>query len=184
MDYEHTGKDRSLGSVELDVGTLMTEDAAGAATGNRWKSSGKQEKNEMLRIDGKRNLRGTLFYEANFYPCAEVGNIQFDAPPTQLERIKADDQSDTASTVNTVAMGHHEEDAGQEDGDFEADAQRIASATRAAPPITNGIAQPNGTLEKTHRPSGSVATQKSTKEAVSIPRDVLLATRKLLTRWL
>jgi len=176
MDYEHTGKDRSLGSVELNVSTCVTE--AASTSKGRWASTGKIERNDMLRVDGKRNLKGTLFYEACFYPCAEMGNIQFDAPPSILEKVKADDQSDSASTIDTSALGGHE---GDQDNDFafEEDAQRIlATPTLARSPT----ATTNGLAPKKHKVSGSIATlasietSKSTKEPL-IPRETLLQTR-------
>ena len=147
MDYQHTGRDRSLGSTELAVTGLVREGTDRVAA--PWLSTGKHEANDTLKSDGKKTVKGTIYYEAEFHPCANLGGVSFDPPPTPVEIAKDDVASDTASTIG-----------GEED------LQEIASPAVQTQTATSPVAAPAG-------------TEKEAAQHVTIPRADLLKAREL-----
>ncbi|KAI5453154.1 Tricalbin-2 [Naganishia albida] len=75
MDYQKTTKDRSLGTVALNVADYA------AQTDKIFTSKGTFDKEEPIRLRSREESakeKGTLYFEANFVPCIPLkGNDQF-----------------------------------------------------------------------------------------------------------
>ena len=59
MDYEHTGKDRSLGIADFSVTDLLTEGTDKKL--KPWLSTGKKVRRESLKTDGKKTVKGVFY---------------------------------------------------------------------------------------------------------------------------
>ncbi|KAM0786716.1 hypothetical protein ACM66B_002158 [Microbotryomycetes sp. NB124-2] len=88
MDYQHMSKDRSLGVTELAVADLLQEGPD--KTTKPWISTGKHSRKESLRIDGRKTVKGQIEYDVEFFPCAHLKNVRFDAPETESIPEEAD----------------------------------------------------------------------------------------------
>ncbi|KAI6045089.1 tricalbin [Pisolithus marmoratus] len=86
MDYQHLTKDRSLGSVELHVNELAQESSKD--TQYRYESIGKKEAQDPIKLDGGNGqaFQGRLHYVAEFIPCLNLKNVQFDADENELQQ--------------------------------------------------------------------------------------------------
>jgi pyruvate/2-oxoacid:ferredoxin oxidoreductase alpha subunit len=90
-------KDRSLGITELDAGALLEE---GPDKKTRpYKSKGKIVKTDQFKLDGKKTTKGTVFYEAEFYPCAHI-NVDFAPVESTLDKIKEVAETDDAEPAD------------------------------------------------------------------------------------
>ncbi|KAL8286655.1 hypothetical protein RQP46_004183 [Phenoliferia psychrophenolica] len=77
MDYEHSGKDRSLGIAEFVVNNLVAPSGNVSAP---WVSTGKKSRTDSLRLPGRKSFKGSVDYEVEFFPCARLQNITFSEP--------------------------------------------------------------------------------------------------------
>ncbi|KAH9818867.1 C2 domain-containing protein [Melampsora americana] len=99
MDYQHMTKDRSLGMFDLPIQSFAVPCQPKGATTHQ--STGKQVFSEYLKTDGRKAVvKGRLHFEVEFHPCTYMRFSPFDRPPSELDNVKADDASDTASTVD------------------------------------------------------------------------------------
>jgi hypothetical protein len=90
-----------LGVTELDVGVLV-EEGPDKKT-QPYTSKGKVVKSDHFKVDGKNTTKGTLFYEAEFYPCAHI-RVDFAPVESALEMIK--EGSGASSTLNMADEPH------------------------------------------------------------------------------
>lgn len=67
MDYQHLTKDRSLGTLEIDLAELAVEIPDNKTT--PFVSTGRKLKDEKLRLDRKGAYKGSLCYEIDFSPA-------------------------------------------------------------------------------------------------------------------
>ncbi|KAG5648236.1 hypothetical protein DXG03_006194 [Asterophora parasitica] len=75
MDYQHLTRDRSLGSVELDLASLAKE-----STDRRYpfESLGRKDITAPIRLDNGNAYKGHLHYKAEFIPALSLRGISFD----------------------------------------------------------------------------------------------------------
>lgn len=121
MDYEHTGKDRSLGSVDFKIASLLKEGVDKKLA--PWLSTGKISRKESLRTDARHGPKGeftlvlvsdnetdemfcagSIEFEAQFFPCAHLKNVSFTEPVTgtisEEEETIAEIESSAASSIH------------------------------------------------------------------------------------
>lgn len=58
MDYQHLTKDRSLGVTDLGIADLLIPGTDKKL--KPWESTGRHERREPLKIDGKKTVKGKL----------------------------------------------------------------------------------------------------------------------------
>ncbi|KAF9023422.1 tricalbin [Hymenopellis radicata] len=83
MDYQHLTKDRSLGSVELRVSELASENDDPKFP---FKSTGVKEATDPLRLDKDGTFKGQLHYRAEFVPAMKLKGIKFDGHTNEMQR--------------------------------------------------------------------------------------------------
>lgn len=83
MDYQHLTKDRSLGSVELEVSELAA--ASEEDPTYPFKSLGVIQKAQPLRLDGS-SYKGELHYSAEFIPAMHLKGVSFGKPKNQIQK--------------------------------------------------------------------------------------------------
>lgn len=99
MDYQQMTKDRSLGMFDLPIQSFVVPCQPKGSTTHQ--STGKQVFSEYLKTDGKKAVvKGRLDFEVEFHPCTNMRFSPFDRQPSELDKLKADDASDIASTVD------------------------------------------------------------------------------------
>lgn len=146
MDYQHNSKDRSLGLTEFAVEGLVAEGPD--AKTQPWVSTGKVAKNDPLKSNGKRTVKGNVEFEAEFFPCAHLKDVSF-APPEASAKIT--------------------EIAEEKESSPNSSEQSSAAATAAETPANGGSATPSG--------SGEDKEDEKENEGVTIPREELLKTQ-------
>jgi Ca2+-dependent lipid-binding protein len=100
MDAEKMGKDRSLGLVEIFAGDFMSQDETG-----EWQVHEKKEWVEGgLKLHGKGMAKGTLTYNASFYPCINVADPEDDEEEqaTQKKSLDVPRSSEAGKFSSTV----------------------------------------------------------------------------------
>lgn len=100
MDYQHTSKDRSLGVARLKVEDVATRGSD--TTQEPFTSTGKVERASSLTVDHAGKIgKGTLYYEAIFYPTIPIKGVGFDqtSSPMEQTRAKVEDEDDNESVV-------------------------------------------------------------------------------------
>ncbi|KAI5478145.1 hypothetical protein MNV49_005409 [Pseudohyphozyma bogoriensis] len=96
MDYQNTTKDRTLGSCDLAVASLLTE---GEDKKNKpWLATGKRSYKEPLRSDGKKTVKGSVEFEAEFFPCAHLKSVSFHEP---VSDAVVEEEEETESSGGT-----------------------------------------------------------------------------------
>ncbi|KAI3622799.1 transmembrane protein [Moniliophthora roreri] len=75
MDYQHLTRDRSLGSVELNVSDLAVEDKENASY--PYKSTGVRNAQDPIRMDKGNVFKGQLHYTAEFVPALNLRGVKF-----------------------------------------------------------------------------------------------------------
>lgn len=125
MDYQHNSKDRPLGQVSLDVKLLATEGTDKKE--HPYLSTGPVERTDKLVSDGGRSAKGTLIYEARFYPCTALKGVAFEKTASPLEKVqpKGDVEDDGASIIEL------DDDAKTIDGEDELSKQMRTEARQA-----------------------------------------------------
>lgn len=100
MDYQHTTKDRSLGTIDLPIQDLVVSCQSKGLTS--FESTGKRTFSEYLKTDGRKAVvKGRLHFEVEFHACKNMRFPPFNQPESDLEKVKTDDgASDIASTVD------------------------------------------------------------------------------------
>ncbi|TNY17332.1 C2 domain-containing protein [Rhodotorula diobovata] len=167
MDYQHMTKDRSLGLTDFSVEGLLTEGPDRKT--KPWVGTGKVARNEALKTDGRRSIKGNIEFEAEFFPCAPLKNVSF-APPESVPGV--------SGKITEV-----DEDA--ESDDDGADEESIAPTVTTT---TESFASPPTSPNKQPTPldggsSAATSTKKSSKnkdkdsDGVSISREQLLKTQ-------
>ncbi|GAA5974459.1 hypothetical protein JCM11641_003227 [Rhodosporidiobolus odoratus] len=156
MDYQHLTKDRSLGSTEFSVQGLLQEGPDKQV--KPWIGTGKLQKKEMLRSDGKRSVKGSLEFDAEFFPCANLKNVSF-TPPAE---------STTALGGGAGRITELAEEEGAESGSSE-------RGLSPAPPITPTTTTASFASPPTSPMSAKEPVQE--EEGVTVPREELLKTQ-------
>ncbi|GAA5948387.1 hypothetical protein JCM10213_004407 [Rhodosporidiobolus nylandii] len=149
MDYQHLTKDRSLGSVEFTAKGLLTEGPDKKT--KPWVSTGKVEKKEMLKSEGGKKVKGSLEFEAEFFPCAHLKDISFTPPEPQVKitELAEDEEDSPLASSSSIAN----------------EPTTPTTASFASPPTSpTSAAGPNG-------------TKQDDEDGVSISREKLLKTQ-------
>lgn len=76
MDYQNTGKDRSLGNVEVDVAQLATESNS-ADPRVRYTGTGKQVHKDKIHL-GRGIYKGQIEFDCEFLPAVNLKGAEFD----------------------------------------------------------------------------------------------------------
>ncbi|KII93708.1 hypothetical protein PLICRDRAFT_131763 [Plicaturopsis crispa FD-325 SS-3] len=107
MDYQHLTKDRSLGSVELRVADLAEESADPRY---HYKSIGKKEHVDPIRLDKGNVYKGQLHYVAEFIPAVALKGVEFDSGPNEMQQAVENNDSEDGGTVggddSSIDDGH------------------------------------------------------------------------------
>lgn len=120
MDYQHNSKDRTLGVARLEVKDVAVEGTN--KTEQPYISTGKIERTSRLTTDHQGKLgKGSLIYEAIFYPTIPLKGVKFQNAPNPTDQVKAkvkaegQDDDDNQSTI----AGSDNEDSATVNGDDE-----------------------------------------------------------------
>ncbi|MBW0500252.1 hypothetical protein O181_039967 [Austropuccinia psidii MF-1] len=101
MDYQHLTKDRSLGIFELEANNLIKVTKVDKLTS--YHSTGKRHYSEYLKQEGKQTVvKGRIDFDVEFYPCLQMKFQPFDTCKSDAEKLKTDNTSEIASTVEAV----------------------------------------------------------------------------------
>lgn len=137
MDYQQSSKDRTLGSADIAIDSLLK--AGTDAVDAPWLSTGRSsEQSVSLVSEGKRVVKGKVYYEAEFVPCANI-NVSFAPVESPV------DKAETASITEI-------------DGAASPDAKDRVVGLPASPKV-------NGTAPTEPIGRSSVATRKSFESA-------------------
>lgn len=99
MDYEHLGKDRSLGGFDINVQSLVERDEGSKDT--LYRGTGRQKTAEYLKLDKKGIVKGRLEYEVEFRACTNLKWEPFEQPTSSFDKAKTTNpDDDKASTIN------------------------------------------------------------------------------------
>lgn len=84
MDYEKIGKDRSLGTVTLNVAETATENPDNQAY--PYQPTGRMSMSERIFLGKNNQYKGTLNFDVDFNPAMSLrGGVSFDAKATDVE---------------------------------------------------------------------------------------------------
>jgi Ca2+-dependent lipid-binding protein len=145
MDYENIGKDRTLGTVALDVSECA--DANESNNEYPYASKGVQQRSDRIRLE-KGNYKGVLNYEVDFKPAMSLrGGVSFDAP-----------KNDVAAAAQKVAAQTNGNGAASSSTSLKSSAKSAASTP--APPVAPAT---------TEAASSSTSLKSSAKSAASTP---------------
>ncbi|KAK4700199.1 hypothetical protein P7C70_g6053, partial [Phenoliferia sp. Uapishka_3] len=98
MDYQHNGKDRSLGVTDFKVNDLLTEGTDKKL--KPWLSTGKKVRREALKIDRKKTVKGSVDFEVEFFPCAHLKNVSFTEPVSNAIEEEEEDEEEVQPAAN------------------------------------------------------------------------------------
>ncbi|KAL5495683.1 TCB2 [Sanghuangporus weigelae] len=93
MDYQHLTKDRSLGTVELKVRDLATNQKDRKFP---YASTGKKEAVEPIRVESN-VYKGQLHYVAEFVPAIALKGVSFESSTNEIQKIAEEKGSDSSS---------------------------------------------------------------------------------------
>ncbi|WWC72638.1 uncharacterized protein I206_106602 [Kwoniella pini CBS 10737] len=84
MDYQNIGKDRTLGTVEVRASDYIELDETNAQY--PYKSIGKQDRRDKIKLDKANHYKGDLLYEVDFKPAVSLkGGVSFEAQKNEFE---------------------------------------------------------------------------------------------------
>ncbi|KAL8287656.1 hypothetical protein RQP46_003514 [Phenoliferia psychrophenolica] len=107
MDYQHSGKDRSLGIADFSVADLLTEGTDKKL--KPWLSTGKKVRHESLKTDGKKTVKGSIDFEVEFFPCAHLKNVSFVEPVSDaIKEVEEEEEEEEKAAVNGNGKAHSE----------------------------------------------------------------------------
>ncbi|TFY83046.1 hypothetical protein EWM64_g967 [Hericium alpestre] len=162
MDYQHLTKDRTLGTVELKVSDLAVEAKDPKDPRFHYRSTGKKDAADPIRLDRGKTYKGNLHYVAEFVPAIALTGVEFETKPAELEAIVEEvaeegEGTDVPDDVLSVSSSN-------------IDAQAIPKGITASAPIsenadTNANGNANGKV-KAHKKSNSADTTRSRTESV------------------
>lgn len=92
MDYQHNSKDRTLGQCRLDMKDLVGEGSDKKE--EPFVSLGAISRTEALQQDGGRAKKGSVIFEAKFYPTIPIRGVAFAPAANPLDRVKSVDKED------------------------------------------------------------------------------------------
>lgn len=159
MDYQHNGRDRSLGIADFSVAELVS---AGPDKKNKpWVGTGKITRTDKLKSDGKKTVKGDLDFEAEFFPCLPLQGVSF-APADQVNSaVRSIPESTEVSTAASASV---------EDVSAGNTTPKTASfVSLPSTPKTNGDSDRPSALTKS-KPNGDV-------EGITMSREELLKTQ-------
>ncbi|PWY97366.1 tricalbin [Testicularia cyperi] len=143
MDYQNTSKDRSIGSVEVDVATLAVEAPEGGDPRLKYASTGKQVHNDKIHL-GRGIYKGQIEFDCQFLPAVNLQGAEFD------------EQENEAAAKSGAIIEEPEENAKEE-----------VQATAPANGV-NGASKANGANGKGHtKNKDSIASLASVQTAAT-----------------
>jgi Ca2+-dependent lipid-binding protein len=108
MDYQNIGKDRSLGSVTLNVADTAVENPSNIAY--PYQSTGRVSLSERIFLGKNNQYKGTLNFDVDFNPAMSLrGGVSFDAKANDVEEAAkaaagANGNSPNGTTKDAGAM--------------------------------------------------------------------------------
>ncbi|KAL9937202.1 hypothetical protein V8E36_003611 [Tilletia maclaganii] len=176
MDYQNTGKDRSLGTIEVELASLAKKNEAGSTT--PFASTGRQKIRAHLNL-GRGIYKGELLFDCEFLPGVQLKDAEFEGAGNEVaqktltgtddggdpDALSSDDEAEEEAkhvremSKATVKLGH--------DG-------QVHDQNAAVPAGVNG-----------HQRKGSIASiasisslaNNSNKEGVVLSAEELLASQ-------
>src|SRR5579859_3592980 len=166
MDHQSHSNDRSLGYTQVDAGQLVHQNEAGEYLEN----ADRNVRIEPLRND-KKESKGFLHYTVSFYPCLNVADPE-DEEEEQKKKPKVEENPNNASKASL-----NPEDALKSSPKLTAPAVEQPSDTSLYRANSTRSASSAESVEKGHRPTGSVGSLAEKKE----PPKVHLSPEELLS---
>ncbi|KAJ9475360.1 Tricalbin-3 [Pseudozyma hubeiensis] len=160
MDYQNTGKDRSLGNVEVDVAQLATENGGGDSR-HRYSGTGKQVHKEKIHL-GRGIYKGQIEFDCEFLPAVNIKGADFD-------------ERENEAVAKSGAI--------REEPEEESEAAGINGVDKSKT-VTNGVGAASGHAKKASIASvgsvkaASAAGRPSTADAVA--ESIMLSKEQLL----
>ncbi|KLT44354.1 tricalbin [Cutaneotrichosporon oleaginosum] len=108
MDYQNIGKDRSLGSVTLNVSETAIENPSNTAY--PYQSTGRRSLSERIFLGKNNQYKGTLNFDVDFNPAMSLrGGVSFDAKANDVQEaaqaaVSANGSSPNGTTGEAGAM--------------------------------------------------------------------------------
>ncbi|GAC98407.1 hypothetical protein PHSY_006001 [Pseudozyma hubeiensis SY62] len=141
MDYQNTGKDRSLGNVEVDVAQLATESSGGDPR-HRYSGTGKQVHKDKIHL-GRGIYKGQIEFDCEFLPAVNIKGAEFD-------------ERENEAVAKSGAI--------REEPEEEAEASGVNGVDKSKA-VTNGVGAASG-----HAKKASIASISSVKAAPATGR--------------
>lgn len=184
MDYQHNTKDRPLGQSKLEVKQLITEEPNQKE--QPYITTGQIQRTVNLQTDNGRSVKGSLVYEANFFPAIRLRGVAFSQPTSPLTKVApppGNDDDDNASFIEPDEDGtlDIEDELSQQmnaeaSGALAVKPERISSRALTSSSLTGDKMTPNGAgmpIATTSNPAAPLS------DGVSLSRDEILGYRKL-----
>ncbi|KIY50784.1 tricalbin [Fistulina hepatica ATCC 64428] len=110
MDYQHLTKDRSLGSVEVDVSVLAKE---GEDKKYPYEATEMRDVEDPIQLDGGKTVKGKLHYKATFVPALKLNGVKFEQRAGHLDEPSngaADEEGGVATDNEDSSEPHSDVD--------------------------------------------------------------------------
>ncbi|PWN50042.1 tricalbin [Violaceomyces palustris] len=168
MDYQNSGKDRTLGTVELNVSELATE--KGDVDGRyKYASTGRKTRADKIHL-GRGLYKGEIFFDCEFLPGVNLAGVEFSGAGNEAaQKAKVADDSDDSSSLSS--------------SDDEVVAEPAGKGA-AAPTATNGATKGHSKNQESITSMASMATAetsattdtvKKREDGVSMSKEELLS---------
>lgn len=191
MDYQHNSKPRPLGQTKLSIRELVTEGPDKKE--EPYVSRGTLQRSDNLQSEGGRSVKGTLVYEASFFPTVHLRGVQFaSAAANPLERVQAapgegnDNESYVEPTMDdTATLPDNEDDELSRQMNAEAAQGRLLKRTDTMATTGSSPIPPNVMSHKKNALSTASAmtamtmeTTASITDGVSLSKEEILQSRE------
>lgn len=164
MDYQNSGKDRSIGSTEVNVAELANE-----GRGTRevpYTGTGKSRRTDKIHL-GRGAYKGEIEYDVEFLGATALAGVEFEGAGNEAAKKAGDGEDEDGDDPDAKDGTDADEDAALGE-----DAKAMTKATVSSGLKEDAAAATDTSLthkpsQKTHKKKESVATLASVKTAAT-----------------
>ncbi|EPQ28071.1 uncharacterized protein PFL1_04398 [Pseudozyma flocculosa PF-1] len=134
MDYQNSGKDRSLGTVEVNVADLAVENEAAAAAADarsRYAGTGRKARKDRVHL-GRNLYKGEIEFDCEFLPGVNLKGVSFSGAGNE------------AAAKSGNAIIEEEDEAASSSSSSSSDEEEAARIKEVAKPTTGVNGTANG----------------------------------------
>ncbi|KAN0064038.1 Tricalbin-2 [Thecaphora frezii] len=169
MDYQNSGKDRSIGNVEVNVADLAIEAPASSDPKLKYAGTGRKSRREKVHL-GRGLYKGEIEFDCEFLPAVNLKDVSFSGAGNEA----------AAKSGNAILEEEEEEDAGKGSSSSSASSSEAEEAAR----IRNVIQPTVGTASNPNGNGNSHTKNKASITSISTAETALTANSvaELLTK--